>query len=489
VRSRRINVSLILREHGGRPRPYPADVPNDSAFVRSRSFWLDSLVGDPLTARPSLPGDGDVDVAIVGAGFTGLWTAYYLLRSDPTLRVAVLEREVAGFGASGRNGGWCSALLPMSLGAIAADHGRDAAIAMQRAMHSTVGEVVATANCEGIECDAAAGGYLHAARAAPHLQRLHDDIAEARSWGFGEDDLRLLDADETGERIAIAGVLAATYTPHCAAINPAKLVRGLARTVERLGATIYESTAVSSIEPHLVRTEHGTLRAEVVVRATEGYTPELPDLRRAVVPIYSLMIATEPLPDEVWTAIGWQGRETLNDARRMIIYAQRTADGRIAFGGRGAPYHFASRVSPDFERDERVHRLIAATLAELFPAAAGARITHRWGGPLGAARDWHCSVGLDRSSGLAWAGGYVGDGVATSNLAGRTLADLVTERTTDLTRLPWVGHRSHRWEPEPLRWLAINATLKLPAGIDATEQRTGRPARARSWVLDRILGR
>lgn len=460
----------------------------DPAFIRSRSHWLDTLPDDPLVPRPPLGGDVAVDVAIVGAGFTGLWTALALKIADPALRITVLEREVAGFGASGRNGGWCSAALPMSLASIAERHGRAGAVAMQRAMFATVDEVLATAASEGIDCDAAKGGHLHAARSPAQLPRLAAEISDARSWGFGEDVVRLLDRDEATERIAVTGLLGATYTPHCAAINPAKLVRGLARAAERRGVTIHEGTPVDAIQPGRARTPHGVVSAEVIVRATEAYTAQLPGAGRDLVPLYSLMIVTEPLPDDVWAGIGWADRETFDDARRLIIYAQRTADGRIALGGRGAPYHFRSGVRPEHDRDPGVHASLRSVLVELFPALTGVRITHEWGGPLGAPRDWHCSVGLDRATGLAWAGGYVGDGVATTNLAGRTLADLITGKDTDLTRLAWVGHRSRRWEPEPFRWLGINALLKLPAGADAKELRTGRPARLRSWLLDRALG-
>jgi glycine/D-amino acid oxidase-like deaminating enzyme len=263
----------------------------------------------------------------------------------------------------------------------------------------------------------------------------------------------------------------------------------LATAVERHGAVLHEATRATAIEPGRVRTDRGTLKADVVVRATEGYTPTLDGQRRTVVPLYSLMIATEPLPDATWEEIGLRHRETFNDARHLIIYGQRTADGRFAFGGRGAPYHFGSAVKPEFDRDSATHQAIARTLRALFPAIGGAAVTHEWGGPLGVARDWTCSVGLDREQGLAWAGGYVGDGVATTNLAGRTLADLITGTDSDLTRLLWVGHRSRRWEPEPLRWLGIRAGLRLPGGADRTETRTGRPARLRAWATGRLMGR
>jgi glycine/D-amino acid oxidase-like deaminating enzyme len=456
---------------------------------RALSYWHDSLPDDDaLAARPPLPGDVDVDVAIVGAGYTGLWTAFYLLRSDPTLRVAVLEAEVAGFGASGRNGGWCSALLPMGLERMARGAGRDAAAAMQRAMFATVEEVGKAAADAGVDCHFAKGGYVHLARSPAHTGRMHAELELARRFGFDESDLCWLGRDEARARVAATGVLGALYTPHCAVIHPARLARGLAAAVEQAGARLYEQTRARAIKPRKVVTDRGTVRADVVVRATEGFTPTLRGEKRTLAPLYSLMIATEPLPDHVWDEIGLGHRETFNDARHLIIYGQRTADGRLAFGGRGAPYHFGSAIQPEFDRVDEVHENLRVTLRELFPPIGDAVITHRWGGPLGIPRDWYCSVGFDRGHGRAWAGGYVGDGVATTNLAGRTLADLITGTDSELVHLPWVDHRSRRWEPEPLRWLGINAALRLPIGADRTESRTGRPARARAWATSRLLG-
>jgi glycine/D-amino acid oxidase-like deaminating enzyme len=190
------------------------------------------------------------------------------------------------------------------------------------------------------------------------------------------------------------------------------------------------------------------------------------------------MVATEPLPPQVWDSIGLTGRPTFSDGRHVIVYGQRTADGRLAFGGRGAPYHFGSRTRPAYDREPRVFAMLRRTLRDLLPQlGADVRFTHAWGGPLGITRDWSASVGLDRATGLAWAGGYVGDGVGTSNLAGRTLADLVLGRDSELVTLPWVGHRSPRWEPEPLRWLGINAGLRAMRLADWEESRTGRPSR------------
>ncbi|MEH0933860.1 NAD(P)/FAD-dependent oxidoreductase [Micromonospora psammae] len=453
---------------------------------RELSYWLSS-VDEPLTPRGALPGDRDADVVIVGAGYTGLWTAYYLAVADPTLRITVLEAEIAGYGASGRNGGWCSALFPTSLPALARRHGRDRALAMQRAMQETVREVGRVVAAEGIDCDWQPGGTVVLARSEVQLGRARAAVAEARAHGLADDDLVLLDAAQAAGRCAAEGVRGGTYTPHCAAVHPARLVRGLAEAVERRGVTLFERTPVTAVRPGAAVTPHGTVRAPVVVRATEGYTPGLPGQRRAVAPVYSLMVATEPLPEETWARIGLAERETFSDYRHVIIYGQRTADGRLAFGGRGAPYHFGSRVTPGHDREPRVFAALRRVLGELFPVLGPeAPVSHAWGGPLGVARDWSASVGLDRS-GLGWAGGYVGDGVGTSNLAGRTLADLIRGEESDLVRLPWVNHRSPRWEPEPLRWLAVNAGLKLMFSADRAEARSGRPSR-RAAAFSRLLG-
>jgi len=424
-------------------------------------------------------------VAIVGAGYTGLWTAYYLLGADPSLRVALVEQEIAGFGASGRNGGWCSALFPVSASRLASEHGRDAAVAQYRAMRDSVAEVIRVAATERIEADTALGGTVVLARTEPQLRRARGEVDQAREFGI---DLELLDAESARRRLAATSVVGGTYTPHCAAIHPAKLARGLADAVEARGASIYEQTRASAVEPGVVHTERGTLRADVVVRATEGYTPRLAGQRRAIAPVYSLIIATEPLPQATWDEIGLAERETFADYRHLIIYGQRTADGRMVFGGRGAPYHFGSRIDASYDRVPAVFAALQRTLGELFPVLRDAEITHRWGGPLGVARDWHASVGLDRITGLAWAGGYVGDGVSTANLAGRTLADLILRNDSPLTDLPWVGHRSPRWEPEPLRWLGANAGLRAMTWADAAEARNGRSSRL-AGAVNRLLGR
>ena len=427
------------------------------------ALWASS----ETVARPPLGGDIETDVAIVGAGLTGLWTAYYLQERDPGLSITLLEKETAGFGASGRNGGWCSSLFPQSAAALEKRHGRDAAEAMRRAMIATVDEVGRVAAAEGIDADFVRGGTLTFARSRVQLAAARAEVDAAARFGTDALEFR---AGGRGPQ----GSLGAVYNAACARVHPGKLVRGLARVVERRGAAIAERTEVLSWQPGLVTTTRGTLRAGAVIVATEGYGATIAQTHRDVLPLYSLMIATEPLPDYFWDEVGIAHGQTFSDFRHLLVYGQRTADNRIAFGGRGARYHWGSRVSASSDTSVRVYAHLEAAIADLFPAAACARITHHWGGPLGLPRDWHASVRFDEATRIGSAGGYVGDGLSTTNLAGRTLADLVTGTGSDLTRLPWAGHRSPRWESEPLRFAGANATLLAMTAADAEERVTGR---------------
>ncbi|MEO6411297.1 MAG: FAD-binding oxidoreductase [Pedococcus sp.] len=447
----------------------------------TQPLWWDqgaqegSYAASPASGPSSPPAPPRADVVIVGGGFTGLWTAHYLLLADPSLDVLVLEAEHVGFGASGRNGGWVSALWPVGPEALARRRGRGAALAMLAELRNTVDEVGRATESAAIDCGFRKGGSLALARSDAQVTRGRSEVAHAEQWGTGT---RWLDASQASERLAASRVQGATFTPHCARVHPRLLVDGLAAEVRAQGAQVVEGVRVSSIEPGRARlADGGQVAARHVIRATEAWTPTLPGERRTVAPVYSLMVATEPLSAAQWATIGLAEREVFSDHRHVIIYGQRTADDRLAFGGRGAPYHYGSRIRPEFDHEATVFADLRATLTDLLPQVEGVRFTHAWGGPLGIARDWHPSVGHDPSTGLGWAGGYVGDGVAATNLAGRTLADLVTGRHTPLTELPWVGHRSRRWEPEPLRWTGINAGLRLARTADHEEARTGRPAR------------
>jgi glycine/D-amino acid oxidase-like deaminating enzyme len=428
------------------------------------SFWHAEL-GYPRRRAP-LAGPVKVDVCIVGAGLTGLWAAYYIKQAAPSLEIAVLEKTFAGYGASGRNGGWLTAAMAGSPERYARRHGVDAVRALQRAMIESVDEVIRVAEKEGIEADIVKGGELRVACTASQLARLRDSVTKGLRWG---DEEELLSAPQTVERIAVDGALGGAYTPNCARLQPAKLVRGLAEVVANLGVTIYESTPVTEIRPHQACTPFGTVDARFVLRATEGFTSNLANLHRLWIPMNSSMIVTEPLSPDAWRQIGWRGYETLGDSAHMYMYAQRTADDRIAIGGRGVPYRFGSHVDRDGNTSPETIAELCAILGRLFPAIANVGIDHAWSGVLGVPRDWCSTVGLDTSTGLGWAGGYVGHGVTTTNLAGRTLRDLVLARDTMLTRLPWVDWKSRNWEPEPLRWIGVHSLYAAYRAADRAE--------------------
>lgn len=449
------------------------------------SFWWQQL-GIPQQ-RPALDGDTDADVAIVGAGYTGLWTALALATQQPDLRIVVLERRFAGFGASGRNGGWLTNSVTGGREQYVRSHGRDAAIAQQRAMNDAVDEVIRWARSAGVDADIAVGGELGVARGAAQLERLHREHAAEAAWPHT--DVELLDAAQLRERIRIDGAVGALWHPHCARVHPAKLVRGLATEVEGLGVRICEGTAVRKISAGRAVTDRGTVRADFVLRATEGFTADLAGEHRTWLPMNSSMIVTDPLPSSFWDAVGWADAATLGDLAHVYLYAQRTSDGRIALGGRGVPYRYGSRIDDEGRTHERTVRSLTAALHRLFPGSAEVPIAHAWSGVLGVPRDWSASVGLDRATGLGWAGGYVGTGVTATNLAGRTLADLVLGNDTELVRLPWVGHRAKRWEPEPLRWLAVQGIYGAYGLADRLESHGGRRTSPIARVADAISGR
>lgn len=450
------------------------------------SFWLEQLGERPV--RPALAGSQEADVCIVGAGFTGLWTAYELCRADPELRVVVLEARYAGFGASGRNGGWVYGTLSGSPAAWRRRAGPRAAGEMARAIQATLGEIAVVVRREQIACDWHQGGALAAAQTEPRLERLRSQAAAEREALGDAAASTLLDAAELEARVAVAGGLGALYNPHCARVQPAKLLEGLAGAAERCGATIHESSPVTEIAPGRLSTPGGELRAPKIVIATEGYTANLPGRHRRLLPLNSSMVVTEPLAAEVWAELRWQNAETLHEAANLYTYSQRTADGRIAIGGRGVPYLFGSRTEREGPVPERTVRELRERLAGLFPALREVGITRAWHGVLGVARDWCPMVSFDARTGIGFAGGYAGEGVAAANLAARTLRDLLLGHDTELVRLPWVGPGARSWEPEPLRFLGARGVYALYGLADQREAATGHRSRfaaLANWVARR----
>jgi glycine/D-amino acid oxidase-like deaminating enzyme len=451
------------------------------------SFWYADH-GMPQTRRPALPGDTAADVAIIGAGYTGLWTAYYLRQAAPHLRVVVLEKDFAGFGASGRNGGWCMGSFAWHHERYARTHGRDSVLDMVAALHQTVPEIARVCAAEGIDADLRETEELMVASNPAQLQRLNEEIEHLRHWGEGP-RLKVLSADDLRQRISMPGALGAASLSGMLRVQPAKLVRGLADAVERAGAEIFEDTEVLDYAPNRVTTAHGTVTAPIILRATEGFTASLPGHRREWLPLNSAQIATVPLPPEAWARIGWEGHELIGDMANSYCYCQRTREGRITVGSRGVPYRYGSAMDQNGAPDPVTIQRLIDILHQHFPEAAKYPIDHAWCGVIGVPRDWCATVGLDPATGLGWAGGYVGVGVSTANLAGQTLADLALGHQTDRTALPWVNRRVRPWEPEPLRWMGVHAMYGLLHAADRRESRSGQPASTLAQLGHWITGR
>ncbi len=449
-----------------------------------RALWLDQM--PPMGRRSGLGSDVEVDIAIVGGGFSGLWTAYYLSLIDPSLRIQVIERHFCGYGASGRNGGWAVGELAGSFDTYAKRSSPSEAMRQARAVFDSVDEIGRVVRREDIECAYAKGGWIRAARNTPQARRQAEEVEHELARGFTEDEIRLLEPDEARQHMGATRVASGIFFSACAAVDPARLVRGLADVVERAGVKIAEGTTVTSIDDKRVVTTSGTVKADVVIRATEGYTRDIEGARRDLLPVYSLMVATEPLPESVFDEIGLGGRPTFSDDRFMVIYGQRTEDNRLAFGGRGVPYLFGSKISSSAELHLPSHELLRSTLVDLFPQLGDTEITHRWGGVLGIPRDWVPGLRFDRGTGQGVLGGYVGEGVAASNLAGRTMAELIVGSETDRTSLPWVGVQSRRWEPEPFRWIGVRSSRRILAAADTREDETDREANV-AFKVSRLL--
>jgi glycine/D-amino acid oxidase-like deaminating enzyme len=436
------------------------------------SFWHRQIGPQPL--RGQLVEPQEFDVCIIGAGFTGLWTAYYLARAAPALNIAVLEARHVGFGASGRNGGWMTGGFAWSHDRYLATSDAESLRAMVRAMAGTVDEIISVAQSAGIDADIRRTDELLVATNAAQLSRLQTELQTRSFWG---EEVHMIDAKALASRINIPAAQGAMVVPNVARIQPAKLVQGLARLVETLGVQIFENTPANALHPGRVETPHGPVRARTILRATEAFTSQLASHQRDLLPLNSAQIITAPLSAQTWDEIGWKGYEIFGDFANAYCYCQRTDDGRIAVGGRGIPYRFNNRLDTNGTPDDETIRRLITVLRTHFPAAANAKIDHAWCGTLGVPRDWCARVDFDTSTRIGSAGGYVGVGVSTSNLAGRTLADLALDRTTALTCLPWVNRPLRKWEPEPLRWLGLRGMYKLLNAADRAEAKGANPSR------------
>lgn len=444
------------------------------------SFWLAQSPAEPIDSP--LPA-GRQDLVIVGGGMTGLWSAYCARRAHPDWAITIIEARTVGYGASGRNGGWLSTLMPGNRArfAEAVDRARtddpdgpvgsaglsgiESVRAFQSALFDSIDEVLETLEAEGIDAHAVRGGHIDIAQSEAGMARIHELIEANREYGYGPADMQVLDAAETRARINVDDARGSVFVPGTARIDPALLVEGLTRVLRAQGVTICEGTTAAHIGTGTVVTDRGPVNGETIFVCLEGYSDtvsgKLPGLEgRQVIPVFSSMIATDPLPAAAWDEIGWAGRECLGDAAHTFIYAQRTADDRIALGGRGAPYAFNSGLPGDGRVPAEVVDLLRTRLSSLFPTL-DFEVAHAWRGALGVTRDWCAGIFFDPEQHIGVARGYAGHGVTATHLAAKTLLDRASGTQTALTALPWNDHVSGQWEPEPIRWLGIRSMYRI----------------------------
>lgn len=466
------------------------------------SHWMETSprprLADPATASPSvapLPQETQ-DLVIVGGGLTGLWAAYYASLEHPDWTITILEAQEVGYGASGRNGGWLSTLIPgnRAVYARAVDamggNGVKEVRNFQQAMFTAIDETHAALDAEGIDAHQVQGGNLKVAQTKAGMQRIRATLEGDLKYGYSPDDVRELSAEETRARIDVDGAVGGLHYARTTALDPALLTRGLGAVVRARGVRICEDTAVSRIDRGVATTTRGPVRGTHVLACLEAYSGtiagEAPGLgSRTLIPVNSSMIATEPLSESTWEQIGWNGRECLNDAAHTFIYAQRTTDGRIAIGGRGNPYAFSSGTPGAGDVDSQTVDQLTRQLQHLFPGH-DLPVVHAWRGVIGVTRDWCAGVYYDAATGLGSVRGYAGHGVTATQLAARTLLDRIDGRTTLRTQLPWNDHDSGVWEPEPIRWLGVHSMYKLFAVADSWEEARGSESTS---LLARVGGR
>ena len=429
-----------------------------------------------ITYRKSISKNDSFDVVIIGAGFSGLWSAFHLKQFQPNLKIAVLEKEYVGFGASGRNGGWASAEYPTSSNRLIKENGLESYKNLRTAITKSIDEIGEIAKSNNWQIDYAKGGALVFARGNAQLSRISKEIDEEH---------QLLNKSQTTELLNIPSALGSVFTPHCAALNPFKLVRALADHLEKLGVMIYEQSSVSEIRDKQVEVNGFNVNCTFSIRATEAFT-----LRKWMgnrqIPIYSLMVATEPLSNEVIKEIRNTQRATFQEACHLITYAQITSDNRLALGGRGVRYKLFSRLSERSEIDNRMHSALERRARSWFPQIANTKFEYRWGGAVALTRRWQAYLNFDHTTGRAEIGGYVGDGVTLSYLVAKTLAEKMSNVKT--ANLPFIDQGIGRWEPEPIRYLAVNAGFKATVLADYEEKITKRPSLLAA-IIDPLINR
>ena len=458
----------------------PDPIARSLADARPVPFWLDDGPDDP--AAPPLVGTHRADLAIVGAGFTGLWAAIEAKERDPSRSVIVLEGGRVASGATGRNGGFLAASLTHGLENGAARF-PDEIVEIERQAGENFRGIAEALERYGVDAQYERVSEIALAREPHQTAWFADAAALAERFGKSVD---ILDRDEA-QAIVRSPVVIGGFRQNDdhALVHPAKLAWGLRDAAVGLGVELFEDSRVEAIE-HAdsgvrLLTHDGVVLADRVVLATNGFPPLVRAIRRYVVPVYDHVLMTEPLSAEQRAAIGWRGREGLADAANRFHYFRLSKDDRILWGGYDATYHWGNGVDARFEQDTGVHRRLAASFFAFFPQLEGVRFSHRWGGVIDTCSRFSVMFGTALGGRLAYAVGYTGLGVGATRFGARTALDLVDGIDTERTRLSMVRRKPVPFPPEPMRWPGIRMTLRAMSRAD----RTGRDG---AWLrmLERL---
>jgi glycine/D-amino acid oxidase-like deaminating enzyme len=435
----------------------------------NNSLWADNLTQSVTEFTP----DNSYDVAIIGGGFSGLWSAFHLKKLDPKLSIAIFEAQRCGYGASGRNGGWASSDYPVYRPTLEKRYGVEVTERLIDSLTSAIDELSEIARSIAPQAQFVKSGTLMFARNQAQERRLKENEDELHEWKS---------AAEVNELIRISQSRGGLFNSQSATVNPMGLVGGLVQFLTSQGVRIFEGVFATRIKGGVLANSV-IVSSPVVIQATEVFS----EPGRNFIPLYSLMVATEPLSEEIWRTVGNDSRFTFAEGSHLINYAQRTADNRIAIGGRGATYPFGSKLKSAKENTTHVHAHLRELVQQWFPVLKGVRFTHSWGGAVAITRDWEPYVQFDPDSGFGRLGGYAGDGVTMSYVAAKIIANLIKNTSNPITQLHFVNREFRSWEPEPLRYFAVNSLVKLSGLADTEEKITSRPSMVSRIIAPLIL--
>jgi glycine/D-amino acid oxidase-like deaminating enzyme len=434
--------------------------------IEQACYWMTSA---PYEPAPPLHGAERADIAVVGAGFTGLWTAVFLKDLAPEKDVVVLEQGMAGYGGSGRNAGILGETVDHSHSLAIAHFGLDEARRLAALGQQNVRDMAGFLAAHAIDCDLELTGRLYVALTEAHVQDARHNVQIAQDLGV--EGVRFLSRDEIQAEIHSPLYLGGLHAGGGGILNPFKLAQGLKRLAERLGVRFHERTAVQRLGAGVLETATGRLSAGRTIVATDAYTHHLlPKLLWRFIPLYDYILVSEPLTLEQHELIGWKSRQGVTDGRTFFNYYRLTADNRVLWGTSEAVYYPRNRVDEGCDHSERHYSELRQSFARHFPRLAGVRFVYAWGGPIASTTRLTPFFGSTDGGRILYALGYTGHGVGSTRLAGKILAHLALERRTDLLDLALVRRKPLPYPPEPLRSAAVRRVTASLRRVDAGQE-------------------